>query len=47
MPENNAPQFDFKGNYMNFLNHRPTTLTPTVFVGNKILGFGALNGPWI
>ena len=47
MPENNAPQFDFKGNYLNFLNHRPTTLTPTVFVGNKILGFGALNGPWI
>ena len=47
MPDNNAPQFDFKENYLNFLNHRPTTLTPTVFVGNKILGFGALNGPSI
>ena len=47
MPENNAPQFDFKGNYLNFLQHKPTSLTPTVFVGNKILGFGAINGPGI
>lgn len=45
MPE--APQFDFKGNYLNFLNHKPTSLVPNSFVGNKIYGFGALNGPAI
>ena len=39
--------FDFKGNYMNFLQHKPTTLIPNSFVGNKILGFGAVNGPAI
>lgn len=43
MPE--MPQFDFKSNYMNFLNHKPTTLIPNSFVGNKVMGFGALNGP--
>ncbi len=42
-----APQFDFKSNYLNFLHHKPTTLIPNSFVGNKILGFGALNGPAI
>lgn len=41
------PQFDFKTNYMNFLNHQPTTLIPNSFVGNKIMGFGAINGPAI
>ena len=42
-----GPQFDFKANYLNFLNHKPTTLIPNSFVGNKILGFGAINGPAI
>ena len=43
----NGPQFDFKGNYVNFLNHRPTTFIPNSFTGNKIYGFGAINGPAI
>jgi len=43
----NGPQFDFKGNYLNFLNHRPTTFIPNSFTGNKIYGFGAINGPAI
>ncbi|MDO4529214.1 MAG: uroporphyrinogen decarboxylase family protein [Lachnospiraceae bacterium] len=47
MPENNAPQFDFKANYLNFLHHKPTTLIPNSFVGNSIMGFGAINGPAI
>ena len=42
-----APQFDFKSNYVNFLNHKPTTFIPNSFTGNKIYGFGALNGPAI
>ncbi len=42
-----AQEFDFKGNYINFLEHRPTSLVPNSFVGNKILGFGAINGPKI
>ncbi|MBQ8304848.1 MAG: hypothetical protein IJX90_01320 [Blautia sp.] len=42
-----APEFDFKTNYLNFLHHKPTTLIPNSFVGNKILGFGAINGPAI
>ena len=47
MSENNAPQFDFKGNLLNFYNHKNTTLIPSAFVGNKIMGFGAVNGPGI
>ena len=47
MPEGNKPQFDFKSNHLNFLNHKPTTLIPCTFVGNKVLGFGAVNGPAI
>jgi len=47
MPTNDAPQFDFKANFLNFLHHQPTALCPTVFVGNKIMGFGAINGPGI
>lgn len=43
----NAPQFDFKQNYINFLNHKPTVLIPNSFAGNKIMGFGAVNGPGI
>jgi len=43
----NGPQFDFKANYVNFLNHRPTTFIPNSFTGNKIYGFGAINGPAI
>lgn len=42
-----APKFDFKANYLNFLNHKPTALIPNSFVGNKVMGFGALNGPSI
>ena len=30
-------QFDFKGNYLNFLNHKATTLIPNSFVGNKVM----------
>ena len=33
MSENNMPQFDFKANYLNFLHHKPTSMIPTVFVG--------------
>ena len=40
-------QFDFKANYINFLEHKPTSLVPNSFVGNKVMGFGALNGPSI
>ncbi len=47
MEQNNNPAFDFKGNYQNFLAHKPTTLIPNSFVGNKIYGFGAINGPAI
>lgn len=43
----NGPQFDFKGNYLNFLRHKPTTFIPNSFTGNKIYGFGAINGPAI
>lgn len=39
--------FDFKENYLNFLHHKPTTLIPNFFVGNKGMGFGAVNGPSI
>ena len=42
-----AQEFDFKANYLNFLHHKPTTLVPNSFVGNKIYGFGAINGPSI
>ncbi len=38
---------DFKSNYTNFLNHKPTMFVPNSFVGNKIYGFGAINGPAI
>ena len=41
------PAFDFKANYLKFLNHEPTIFTPNEFVGNSILGFGAINGPAI
>ena len=44
---NEGPQFDFKANYLNFLHHKPTTLISNMFVGNKVMGFGALNGPSI
>lgn len=47
MSEQKGPAFDFKANYLNFLNHKPTSLIPNSFVGNKIMGFGALNGPAI
>ena len=40
-------QFDFKANYINFLEHKPTSLVPNSFVGNKVMGFGAINGPSI
>ena len=40
-------KFNFKENYLNFLNHKPTTFIPNSFIGNKIYGFGALNGPAI
>ena len=40
-------EFNFKENYLNFLNHKATTLIPNSFVGNKIYGFGAINGPAI
>lgn len=43
----NGPQFDFKANYMNFLQHKPTSFVPNSFVGNKVMGFGAINGPSI
>ena len=39
--------FDFKSNYLHFLHHEPTTLVPNSFTGNKIFGFGSLNGPSI
>ena len=39
--------FDFKENYLNLLAHKPTTMIPNSFVGNKIYGFGAINGPAI
>ena len=41
------PQFDFKANYFKFLNHETTPLIPNSFVGNKVMGFGAINGPAI
>ncbi len=41
------PQFDFKANYFKFLNHEETPLIPNSFVGNKVMGFGAINGPAI
>ena len=41
------PQFDFKTNYQNFLNHQSTIIVPNVFVGNKAMGFALLNGPAI
>lgn len=44
---NEGPQFDFKANYLKFLHHEPTTLIPNMFVGNKVMGFGAVNGPAI
>lgn len=47
MDNNTMPPFDFKTNYVNFLNHKPTTFIPNSFVGNKIMGFGAINGPSI
>lgn len=47
MDKNNKPAFDFKANYLNFLSHKPTTLVPNSFTGNKVMGFGAINGPAI
>ena len=47
MGEQGMPAFDFKANYIDFLNHKPTPFIPNAFVGNKIMGFGALNGPAI
>ena len=47
MTEENKPAIDFKANYVDFLHHRPTALVPNVFVGNKIMGLGAINGPAI
>ncbi|RGD65633.1 hypothetical protein DXA98_03145 [Lachnospiraceae bacterium OF09-6] len=47
MDEHTAPTFDFKANYLDFLHHKPTTFIPNSFVGNKIMGFGATNGPSI
>ena len=47
MGEHTAPAFDFKTNYLDFLHHKPTTFIPNSFVGNKIMGFGAINGPAI
>ena len=47
MPENNGPQFDFRANYLYYLNHKPTSLVQTMFVGFKEMGFGAINGPSI
>ena len=41
------PAFDFKANYLKFLNHEETPFIPNEFVGNSILGFGAINGPAI
>lgn len=41
------PAFDFKANYLKFLNHEETPFIPNEFVGNSILGFGAVNGPSI
>ena len=41
------PQFDFKANYLKFLQHESTPLIPNSFVGNKVMGFGAVNGPSI
>ena len=45
--DNNLMPIDLKANYLNFLNHKPTTLIPNLLVGNKIMGFGAINGPAI
>lgn len=47
MAENGVPQFNFKNNYLDFLRHKTTALIPTSFAGNKIMGFGAVNGPSI
>ena len=41
------PAFDFKANYLKFLKHEETPFIPNEFVGNSILGFGAINGPAI
>lgn len=41
------PAFDFKANYLKFLKHEETPFIPNEFVGNSILGFGAINGPSI
>lgn len=41
------PQFDFKANHLAFLNHGIVPFVPNSFVGNKVMGFGAINGPAI
>ena len=41
------PPFDFKANYLKFMQHEDTPFVPNECVGNKILGFGAVNGPAI
>ena len=38
-------KFSFKQNYINFLHHNKTAFIPNSFTGNKIYGFGAVNGP--
>lgn len=40
-------QFNFKQNYIDFLHHKKTAFIPNSFTGNKIYGFGAVNGPSI
>lgn len=47
MSEHAGPVFDFKANYIDFMNHKPTPFIPNAFVGNKLMGFGATNGPSI
>ncbi len=41
------PPFDLKANYFKFLHHEKTPFIPNSFVGNKVMGFGAINGPSI
>ena len=47
MGKENSSTFDFKSNYLAFLQHKETPCIPNSFVGNKIMGFGAVNGPSI
>lgn len=47
MTEMNMPAFNFRENYLKFLNHESTPVIPDYLASNAVLGCGVTPGPWI